>query len=112
MRIQRMQLFAGLESDSFAWSYAHFGSRTRVASNAGFTGPHAEDAKSAKLNAIARGESLLETFKDSIDSSFGLRSRQAGALDDVMDNVLLNQWRHPWADSDCAYRIIPNRPTI
>jgi hypothetical protein len=87
-----VQFLAGLEADSFSWGYAHFGSGAGIATDAGFTGADAEDAESAKFDALACGQCLLESFEDGVNCGFCLCARQAGALNHVMDDVLFNQW--------------------
>ncbi len=87
-----MQFLAGLEPNCFSGSDADFSSGTRIAADAGFAGADAENAKSAQFNALARGQGLLQAFEDRVDGGFGLRTRQAGALDYLMDDVLFNQW--------------------
>ena len=87
-----VQFLAGLEADSFAGSDADFGAGAGIAADAGFAGADAEDAKSAQFDALAGGQSLLEALEDRIHGCFRLGARQAGALDDVMDDVLFNQW--------------------
>ena len=70
--VEQMQFFARLETDSAAGSDRHFGSGSWVASDAGFARLYAEDAKSAQLDAIACGESILHAEEDGIDGRLGL----------------------------------------
>jgi hypothetical protein len=91
-RFNGVQFLAGLEPDSFSWGDADFGSGAGIATDAGFAGADAEDSESAKLDALACSQSLLESFEDGVNSGFCLCTRQAGALDHVMDDVLFNQW--------------------
>ena len=90
-----MELFARLETDGFSGSNVDFRTGSGIASDAGFAGPDAEDAESAELNAVARRECLFEAFEDGIDCRFGLGARQAGALDDMVHDILLDQCRRP-----------------
>ena len=87
-----MQFLAGLETHSLAWGNADLGPGAGIAADAGFAGANAENAKSAQFDALAGGEGLLQALEDRIHSSFCLRARQAGALDNLMDDVLFNQW--------------------
>jgi hypothetical protein len=87
-----MQFFAWLETDCFPRGYADLGTGAGIAADTGFTRADAENAKSAQFDALAGGQSLLEALKDRIHRGFCLGARQAGALDYMMDDVLLNQW--------------------
>jgi hypothetical protein len=89
--MERVQLFAWLEADSFAGGYAHFGSGAGIAADTGFAGADTEDAKSAQFNALAGGQGLLQAFEDGIHRSLCLGSRETRALDYMMDDVLFNQ---------------------
>lgn len=90
---QGVQLFARLEADSLAGSDADLSTSAWIAADAGFARTDAEDAEAAELNAIARGESSLQTFEYGIHGGLRLGSRQARSLDHVMDNILLDQCR-------------------
>ena len=87
-----MEFLARLESDGLAGGNADLGSGPRIAADAGLAGADAEDAKPAQFNALAGRQSLLQALEDRIHRRFGLGAGQARALDDVMDDVLLNQW--------------------
>jgi hypothetical protein len=87
-----MQLLARLEANGFAGGNADLGAGTGVAANSGFTGADAENAKSAQFDALACGESLLETLEDHIHRGFSLGAGKARALDYMMDYVLFDQW--------------------
>ena len=89
--MERMQLFARLEANSFARGYAHFGAGARIAADTGFAGANAEDAKSAQFDALAGGQGLLQALEDRIHRSLCLGARETRALDYMMDDVLLNQ---------------------
>ncbi len=92
MRIQRVQLLARLESHSLPRRNAYLGAGPRVAPDPRLPRPNAENAKSAQLNPVACSQGLLQSFKYRVNCCFGLRSRQAGALNNVMDEILLDQW--------------------
>lgn len=96
--IEHVQFFAGLEADGFAGGDADLGAGAWVAANACLAGAHAEDAKSAQLNAIASGQCLLQTLKNGVDSGFGLGARQSGTFNDVMDDILFDQSVCPLTD--------------
>ena len=86
-----VQLFAGLEANRLAGSNADFGAGTWIAPDAGLACADAEDTKSAQFDAFASGESLFQSLEDRVDGGLRLGSGQTGALDNVMDNVLLDQ---------------------
>ena len=86
-----MQLFAGLETNSLAGSYADFGAGAGISSNSGFASANAEHAKAAQFNAFPSSQSLFEAFKDGINGSLGLGARQPGAFDHLVNNVLFDQ---------------------
>jgi len=63
-----VQFFAGLESNGLARSDAYFGAGSRVAADASLARANAEDAKSAKFDAISGSQGLLEPLEDGIHS--------------------------------------------
>jgi hypothetical protein len=86
-----MQFFARLETNRFARGYADFGAGAGIAADSGFPCANAENAKSAQFDALSGGQSLFQALENHIHRSLCLRSRQACALDYMMDDVLLNQ---------------------
>jgi hypothetical protein len=86
-----VEFLSGFEANSFTRSNAYFSAGSGIAANAGLAGPYAENPKSAQLNALPGGEGLLQTFEDRINRGLRLGPWQAGALNHVMNNVLLNQ---------------------
>ena len=91
-RFNRMQFLAGLEPNCFSGSNADLGSGAGIATDSGFASADTENAKSTQFDALACGQSLFQAFKDRVDGRLGLRARQAGAFDDLMNDVLFNQW--------------------
>ena len=89
---QRMQFLARFETHSFAGRNANFSAGSGIAADAGLAGTDAEDAKTAQFNAFTSGEGLFEAFEDRIHRRLGFGAGKAGALDYMMDDVLLNQW--------------------
>jgi len=87
---ERVQLLARLEPDGLARSNADFSPGAGVAPNAGFARPHTEHAKAAQLDPLAGRQSLLEALENRIHRRFCLGARQAGTLNHLMDDVLLN----------------------
>ena len=88
---QGMKLLPWLKADRFSRSNAYLGAGARIAANAGFAGADAENAKSAQFDALTGGQGLLEALENGIHRSLRLGPRKAGALDNMMDDVLLNQ---------------------
>ena len=86
-----MQFLARFETNGLAGGYADFGTGAGIAADTGFAGADAENAKSAQFDALAGGQGLLEALEDRIHRGLRLGARQAGALDYMMDDVLLNQ---------------------
>jgi hypothetical protein len=93
-----MQLFAGLEANSFAWSDGDFSACSRVASDAGFTRLDGEDAEATQLDAVARDKSLLHAVEDGVYRRLCFSSWQSGTLNNPLYKILLNHLgRRPWA---------------
>ena len=87
-----MQFLAGLETHRLAGCDADFGSGAGIATDAGFARANAENAKSAQFDALAGCQSLFEAFEDGIHGCLSFGAGKTGALDNVMYDVLLNQW--------------------
>jgi hypothetical protein len=86
-----MKFLPWLKADRFSRSDTYLGAGARIAANAGFACADAENAKSAQFDALTGGQGLLEAFENGIHRSLCLGARKAGALDNMMDDVLLNQ---------------------
>ena len=89
--VQRMQFLARFKAYCLAGGDAYLGAGTWVAADAGFACADAEDAKSAQFDALTGGESLFKALEDRIHRGLCLGAGQARALDNMMDDVLLNQ---------------------
>ena len=89
--LQHMKFFAGLEAHCLAGCDADLGTGAGIAADTSFAGPNAEDAEAAQFDAFAGGESLFETLEDRIYGSLCLSSGETRALDDMMNDVLLDQ---------------------
>jgi hypothetical protein len=87
-----VQFLARFKADGFTGRNADFSPGAGIAANPGFAGTDAENAESTQFNALTRGQGLLQALKDRIHRGLCLGARQAGALDNLMDNVLFNQW--------------------
>ena len=91
--LDRLQLFAWLEANSFAWRNGNLSSGARIAANAGFAGTHIEDAKSAQLNAVAFGQRALHALKNRLHCHFSFGLGNAGTVDDLINDVEFNHIR-------------------
>jgi hypothetical protein len=78
-----MQFLAWFEADCLPRGYAHLSAGAGIAADTGFSRADAENAKSAQFD---------EALEDRIHRGLCLGTRQARALDYMMDDVLLNQW--------------------
>jgi hypothetical protein len=85
-----VEFFAWFEADCLARRDADLGAGARIAADAGFAGPDAEDAKAAQFDSVTGGESLFQPLEDGIHGGFGLGPGQARSLNHVMDNILLD----------------------
>jgi len=90
-----VEIFAGLEAHSTAWSNAYLGSGAGIAAYSGFAWADVEDAETAQFDAVPVGKRLLEALKDGFDGSLGFNAGQSGTLNYLMYDVLLNQWLSP-----------------
>src|SRR4030095_14702914 len=54
--LERLQLLAGLEPDSFPWRNRYLGSGAGVAANPGLARTHVEDSKASQLNSLAASQ--------------------------------------------------------
>lgn len=93
-----MKLFTGLESDGFSGSDADFSAGARIAADTGLAWADAEDAETAQFNTVACGEGVFKPLKYCIYGRLGLGARQAGTLDHVVNNILLDQCRSPFCE--------------
>jgi len=85
-----VEFLAWLEADGFARGDGDFRAGAGVAADSGFAGLDGEDAKATEFNAVSANEALLHAVEDGVDSGFGFDSRQAGSLNNPLNQVLLN----------------------
>lgn len=88
---QGVQLFAGLEADGFAWGDADFGAGPGVTADACFASSNAENTEAAELDALAGCQGFFQSFEDCVHRCLGFCTGKSGALDYMMNDVLLNQ---------------------
>ncbi len=88
--IDKMQLFAWLESNCFAWSDAHLGARPGVASDPGLARLDGEDTEPPQLDPLAGDQGPFHAFEDGIDGQLCFRPWKPGTLDDSLYEVLLD----------------------
>ncbi len=87
---KKVELFTGLEADSFAWGYGDLGAGSWVTPDAGFARLYGEDSEATEFDAVACDERLLHAFEDGVHGGFSLCTRQAGSLHNPLNEVLLN----------------------
>ena len=62
-RLDGVQFLTGLEPDSLSWSDADFGAGAGIATDSGFAGADAENAKSAQFDALAAAKACFRPSK-------------------------------------------------
>jgi hypothetical protein len=87
-----MKLFAGLEADGFSGGDGDFSACPRIASDAGLSRLHGEDAEAAQFNAVAGDQVLLHTIEDGVDGSLCFGPWQSGTLNNPLYKILLNHF--------------------
>jgi hypothetical protein len=87
-----VQLFAGLKSHGLAGCDADLSASPGIAANPGLASADTEHAEAAQLDAFTSRQRLFQALKDRINRRFSLGPRQAGTLNHVMNDVLLDQW--------------------
>ena len=87
---QQVKFLAGFEADGFAGRNGNLGAGPRIPTNTCLSGFHGEDAEAAQLDAVPLHERSFHAVEDGIDSCFGLGTRQSGAFDNPLYQVLLN----------------------
>jgi len=88
--VEEVQFFAGLEANGFAGRDADFGTGAGVAADARLAGLDGEDAEAAQLNAVAFAEGGLHGVEDDIHGSFCLGPWKTCALDNPLNQILLD----------------------
>lgn len=101
-----MKLFAGFEANGFAGSDADLGAGAWIASDPCFARTDVEDAKAAQFDALAFGERMLERLEYGIDSSLGFVPLQTGALNHLVNDVLLYQGFPPSGEVSVSWLIV------
>ena len=101
-----MKFLAGFEANGLAGSDADFGSGAGIAADAGFAGTDVEDAEAAELDALAFGKRALQGLEYRIDSGLGLVALQAGALNHLVNDVLLYQGFPPSGEVSVSRLIV------
>src|ERR1700690_3234272 len=93
--VDGLQLLARLEAYRLAWRNGNLGASTRIAPDAGLTGPDVEHAKPAQFNAITLGERPLHAPEHSFHGQFGLGFSDSGLVHHFIDDVELDHRRLP-----------------
>lgn len=95
MELERLQLFSGFEANCFSRLNVYLLARARIASDARLARLDVKYTETAKFNALAASESVLQSFKNSLDSLFGLGARNVGALHDCIDDIEFDHGSKP-----------------
>ena len=90
--LQRLQVLAWLESNSFSWRDVHFRTRTRIPADARLSRFHREHAKAAQLDAIVGFEGILHAIEDCIDRLFRFCFAHSRPLDDLIHEIEFDHW--------------------
>jgi|SRR5215471_3610205 len=88
--LDRLEALARLEPHNLAGLDCDLGAIARVTPNTGLARPQVKDGESAKLDALATGQSLLHTFENAVNRSLGFRLGRY-LSDHFVDNVEFNQ---------------------
>ena len=112
--LEGLEVFAGFEADGAAGGDVDFCAGAGIAADARFAGFYGEDAEAAEFDAVALGEGGLHGAEDGVDRGFGLGAGQAGALDDALDEVLLDQAGTPfgWGVKRADRQRSPTSPMV
>jgi len=89
--LDRLEALARLEPHNLAGLDCDLGAIARVTPNTGLARPQVKDGESAKLDALATGQSLLHTFENAVNRSLGFRLGDACPTDHFVDDVEFNQ---------------------
>lgn len=93
-----MQFFSWLEAYRFARSNADFAASSGIATDAGFSGSDAKNAKATQLNPVARCHGLFQSVKDTIHGRLCFDAGQSGTLNHLMNDVLFDQRFRPFLE--------------
>jgi hypothetical protein len=86
-RLQRLQVFTRLKSDSFSGRDVHLGTRSWISSDPGLARLHGKDPKATQFNPIVRFQGILHAIEDGVDRLFRFCLANARTLDDLIDEV-------------------------
>ena len=90
---QELEPLARFEANGLARRNPHFFSGSRITADAGFSRPDAENSEASQLEPFPASHGPLHRFEDRLDGHLRPRLAQAGAVNDVRDNVELD---HSW----------------
>jgi hypothetical protein len=93
--VEEVEVLAGLEADGFAGDDADLGAGAGVATDAGLAGLDGEDTEAAQLDAVSGDHALLHAVEHGVDGGLGLGSWQAGAFDDLLNQILFDHGGRP-----------------
>src|SRR5262245_46789778 len=85
--LQRLQIFAGLETYCLARRNVDLGASSRVSTDTGLARFDREYSEASQLNAIVSLQSVFHTVEDGIDRLFRLGLADSRALDDLIHKI-------------------------
>jgi hypothetical protein len=69
--------------------------RARITTDACLARTHGEHAEATQFNTVALDKRMAHAVEDRVDGGFGLIARQAGPLDDTLNQILFDQAESP-----------------
>src|SRR5947208_2499005 len=90
--LQRLQVLAWLEAYGLSWRDVHFGSGSRISSDAGFPRLHGKHSETSQLNPIVGLESILHAVEDCVDRLFGFGLTDSRPLNDLIHKIEFDHW--------------------
>jgi hypothetical protein len=95
LKLQRLQILAGLEAHGLSGRNIHFRSRSGIPADPRLAGFDGKDAKAAKFNPIVGFQSVFHAVKNGIDGLFGFCLTDARSLDNLIDKIQFDHWQPP-----------------
>jgi hypothetical protein len=89
--VKRLKLFARLETNGLTRWNGNFGTRSGIATDTSFPRPDIEYSKASQLNAISFTERLFHRLKYSLNRHLCFGLRDAGSINNLIDNIELYQ---------------------
>src|SRR5690242_13386437 len=91
--LDRLQLFARLETNRLTRRNINLLARAGVTANACFARFHVEDTEATKLDSATAAQCTFHCFKNRLHSLLGLSARYVGTADNRVHNIELDHAR-------------------